>query len=304
MKERDIDKIRDSRLRNALQKYFEYMRMSRSVHTIRAYEHDIFAALDETTTWECVNAPTKTFWRQYLNKRQSEGLKSNARVVSAWKAFFTFCAKQGYEVKSGALRLPSVTPPRRIFDIPAEDSMKTALSQHVSSWIAQRNIALFVLMYCTGLRISEALSIKNWAASSDMLRVVGKGNKTRDVPVLKVVNAVISRYREMCPHDTSQYLFVSNEGTRLSYHTVYQATRRMYACVCWGSGTHNLRRAAATHLLRAGMDVESVRLLLGHANLNTTQRYIVNDYAYLKNKYHKARKLVAKEGIEPSTHGL
>ena len=137
-----------------------------------------------------------------------------------------------------------------------------------------------MLLYATGMRISEALNIYNWKPT-EILRILGKGGRARDIPILETAQTCIQQYIAQCPFSTKEWLFVGKQGQQLSYFVAYKAMRN----TPWGSGAHGLRRSAATHLLRYNLDIESTRILLGHSKLSTTQRYVIQDAQHLHKRY-------------------
>lgn len=181
---------------------------------------------------------------------------------------------------------------QRIFQIPDSTDIKQRLGgltgQSSDSWVVSRNKALVVLLYATGMRVGEAISLRTWDFESSAVRIRGKGDRYRDIPILPIAHNALSLYVKSCPFTDREFLFVGIRGQQLSYSTARNLVRSMQL----GIATHGLRRSTATHLLRNGADIESVKILLGHANLSTTQRYIATDYQYLQSVYRKAQKLV------------
>lgn len=164
----------------------------------------------------------------------------------------------------------------------------------VEPWVAARDTAILLLLYGAGLRISEALGL-NAAASqitSPSLRVLGKGGKQREVPMLPVVAAAIDAYVRLCPFPmpASGPLFLGLRGKRVAPAVIQRAMRR--ARIRLGlpdSATpHALRHSFATHLLGRGADLRSIQELLGHASLSTTQIYTQVDTARIMDIYRHA----------------
>lgn len=273
----------DTKLRNLLSLFFRSL--SRSPNTLRAYKYDIFSCITPNTTWIELNDPTRQYWRCAL--AQKSQLKSNARLIASWKSFFRFCVDQNESVTSGLLKTRPQKVKKRLFVVPTVEAIRSYLARPVETWIEQRNKALCVLLYATGMRIGEALNIRAWK-NQTTIRIVGKGDRVREVPVLDIARTEIARYIALCPLNTSQWLFVGRYGEKLTYQVVYKAMLG----TPWGNGAHGLRRSAATHLLREEVDVESVRMLLGHAKLSTTQQYISHDSLYLQQRYLEIQKQI------------
>ena len=148
-----------------------------------------------------------------------------------------------------------------------------------TDWIGRRDRALFGLLYGCGLRLGEALALNvgDVPAGGGPLRVLGKGNKQRSVPVLAVVAAAIEAYRAACPYPAvaGTALFLGARGKRLQPAIAEKQMRdvRSVLGLPESATPHALRHSFATHLLSAGADLRSIQELLGHASLATTQRY-------------------------------
>jgi integrase/recombinase XerC len=147
-------------------------------------------------------------------------------------------------------------------------------------WIRARDVAVMLLLYGAGLRISEALSLTRRDApvsGRDVLRIVGKGDKERLVPILPVTQRAVERYLALCPHplDAAAPLFVGAKGGPLSPRIIQLAIARMRdeLALPETATPHALRHSFATHLLAAGADLRQIQELLGHASLSTTQVY-------------------------------
>jgi len=168
-------------------------------------------------------------------------------------------------------------------------------SHDAPEWILARDTAVLALLYGSGLRISEALSLKRRDApikGRDMLRVTGKGNKTRVVPVLPIVREAVERYLSLCPLKvgSDDPLFMGARGKQLRPRIIQLRIARARAALGLPETAtpHALRHSFATHLLGAGADLRAIQELLGHASLSTTQGYTEVDRAHLLKTYDKA----------------
>jgi integrase/recombinase XerC len=162
-------------------------------------------------------------------------------------------------------------------------------------WILARDTAVLTLLYGSGLRISEALSLRVKDAplkGRDMLRVTGKGNKTRVVPVLPITRQAVERYLKLCPAKlaSDDPLFIGARGKQLSPRIIQlrMAKARAALGLPETATPHALRHSFATHLLGAGADLRAIQELLGHASLSTTQGYTEVDRAHLLKAYESA----------------
>jgi integrase/recombinase XerC len=163
-------------------------------------------------------------------------------------------------------------------------------------WIIARDAAVLALLYGSGLRISEALSLKRknvpLPGALDVIIVTGKGNKQRMVPVLPQVLTLIADYDALCPYDTGHdgAMFLGARGGPLSPRIIQLAMARLRGALGLPDSAtpHALRHSFATHLLARGGDLRAIQELLGHASLSTTQIYTAVDSERLLEAYRSA----------------
>ncbi|MCL4767057.1 MAG: tyrosine recombinase XerC [Hyphomicrobiaceae bacterium] len=216
-------------------------------------------------------------------RRQQASNRTLARALSALRSFFRWL--EGEEAARNRAVL-SVARPKVPHGVPKPLTVPKAAAlvdggmEAGLDWIAARDTAVLLLLYGSGLRISEALGLKASAAPSadrDVLRIIGKGSKERVVPVLPVTIASIDRYRQLCPYPLEPYeaLFRGAKGGPLSPRLIQLAIARARAALGLPESAtpHSLRHSFATHLLSAGADLRQIQELLGHASLSTTQIY-------------------------------
>jgi integrase/recombinase XerC len=225
------------------------------------------------------------------------GARSLARRLSAIKSFTAWAAERqgGDATPMLAARAPRYR--RRLPRPLPEDAAKGVLSDiggdSAEPWIAARDTAVATLLYALGLRISEALALR--AADHplpDVLRITGKGGRTRLVPVLPTARDAVARYVQLCPFDlpAAAPLFRGARGGPLAARLVQAAMERSRHRLGLPSSAtpHALRHSFATHLLVAGGDLRAIQELLGHASLSTTQAYTAVDEARLMDVYLRA----------------
>ena len=224
--------------------------------------------------------------------------RSLSQALSAIRTFHRFLDRR-LETPNPAIALvrgPRVKPgaPRPVSEDQARGLMaEPALDPDREDWEAARDEAVLTLLYGCGLRISEALSLKRSDAPlPDALRIVGKGSKTRIVPVLPAVRQATDAYLAQAPFalDPDGPLFRAKRGGALSPRHVQATVQNLRSRLGLppSATPHALRHAFATHLLGAGADLRSIQELLGHASLSTTQRYTQVDAAALLSAYSKA----------------
>jgi len=241
--------------------------------------------------------------RAFLAERRSAGVgsKSLARTLSALRMFYRFLERRGIgkndAVRAVALpKLPhSVPKPLTALKATALVENADIMSPDAEPWIVARDTAVLTLLYGSGLRISEALSLARRDApikGRDMLRVHGKGGKTRVVPVLPVAREAVEHYLSLCPIKlgSDDPLFVGVRGKQLSPRIIQLLIARARGALGLPATAtpHALRHSFATHLLGAGADLRAIQELLGHASLSTTQGYTEVDRAHLLKVYDKA----------------
>ncbi|HSF95254.1 MAG TPA: tyrosine-type recombinase/integrase, partial [Thermohalobaculum sp.] len=168
-----------------------------------------------------------------------------------------------------------------------------AVSADAEPWIAARDQAALTLIWGSGLRISEALGLKQRDAPlAEVIRVTGKGAKQREVPVLPAARQAVELYRSLCPHapGRTDALFLGARGGPLNPRLLQKAmaAARMALGLPASATPHALRHSFATQLLAAGGDLRAIQELLGHASLSTTQVYTSVDEARLMEVYEKA----------------
>ena len=279
-------------------------------NTLEAYQRDIEqffeflqGHLGATATLADLKALNPADFRAFLASRRRQGASSGtiARGLSSIRSLFGYLDKAGL-VKStalGAIRTPklahgipkplSVPEARELADMAEAEALATR------TWVKARDAAIFLLLYGSGLRISEALDLNfedlPGPSGDETLRVTGKGKKTRLVPVLPEVQVAIERYVELYPGTLAAQgpLFVGVRGGRLAPRIVQLSMQRLREKLALPDTAtpHALRHSFATHLLQSGGDLRTIQELLGHASLSTTQVYTEVDSARLMD-VHKA----------------
>ncbi|HEX2446577.1 MAG TPA: tyrosine recombinase XerC [Methyloceanibacter sp.] len=299
-------------VREAVEAWLAYLSVERQLaaNTAEAYERDIsqflafFARkLNKLPDMKQLMALQARDVRGFLAARRGEGVSSRSlsRNLSALRMFYKFLERRGYGKNDaiGAVSLPklphSVPKPLTVPKATALVDGADIATPEAPEWILARDTAVLALLYGSGLRISEALSLQRKDApikGRDMLRVTGKGSKTRVVPVLPVVREAIERYLSLCPLTlgSDDPLFLGVRGKQLSPRIIQlRIARARDALGLPETATpHALRHSFATHLLGAGADLRAIQELLGHASLSTTQGYTEVDRAHLLKAYASA----------------
>ena len=236
--------------------------------------------------------------RAFLADRRGQGLgaSSAAREMSAVRAFLTYAAEEAGNVP----QLPRTRAPKRPRTLPRpaspEDAMalaEEAGTAAANDWLGARDLAILLLLYGAGLRVGEAMGLSAKVLPlGQAMRVTGKRNKTRIVPLVPAVKQAIDAYAALCPYPLAGNvpLFVGAKGGPLNADLVRRAVRGARARLGLPDTLtpHALRHSFATHLLARGADLRSLQELLGHASLSSTQIYTEVDAARLLDVYRHA----------------
>ena len=279
-------------------KYLETIR-GFGVHTLDAYKRDVVEFLKFCTdrNYDFLS-PDKYILREFLSILSERELSrpTVARKISSLKNFFKFLLKDKVIISLdiSIFKSPKLkrSYPKSIDSDLVAKAFVSLMDKENDHWINLRDRAVMLLLYGSGLRISEALSLKKKEApNSDWLRVKGKGNKYRDVPLLPIICEGVKEYLDLCPYDVKEDepLFLGKRGGELSPRIIQRRVENLRYELGLPSHTtpHALRHAFATHLLSGGADLRAIQQLLGHSSLSTTQRYTdVNESELLK--LHKA----------------
>ncbi|NDF11933.1 MAG: tyrosine recombinase XerC [Proteobacteria bacterium] len=278
-----------------------------SPNTVLAYQNDLqtfFTFLKSYRSEEPTEAMLGSLevrdFRAWLAWRKSEKkmeASSTARALSTLRHFFRYGEKKGL-FKNAAIaniRNPKIgkAVPKAVPEHLALSSVAEIAEEAKEPWVGKRDAALLLLLYGAGLRIGEALSLRySDRPTNETLRVRGKGNKERIVPLLPLIKDALADYITSCPYPFSNDspLFVGKQGKALQAPVFRTQLKhlRIRLGLPENATPHAFRHSFATHLLSGGADLRSIQELLGHASLSTTQRYTNVDSARLLAAYTKA----------------
>lgn len=233
-----------------------------------------------------------------LRRRTGTVSRSLARSLSALRQLFRWLEAKDIVENRAILQLAMPKVPHSVpkpLTVAKAAEVVEARGEAELDWVNARDVAVLLMLYGCGLRIAEALSLKTKDAPTverDVLRVVGKGEKERLVPVLPIVRQAIARYRELCPYqlEPDAPIFRGAKGGPLSPRIIQLAMQRLRGELGLPATAtpHALRHSFATHLLSAGGDLRQIQELLGHASLSTTQAYTEVDRERLLAVYDAA----------------
>ncbi len=239
--------------------------------------------------------------RAFLAARRNDGVgaRSLGRGLAGIRSLLRFLERRGLANAAGATAIRAPRKPKSLpKPLTVQDARRTtSASEQLAEepWIAARNAAVLTLLYGCGLRISEALGLTAGQISDRtdaVLRIAGKGGKTRLVPVLPAAIAAITEYKRLCPHDldASMPLFRGARGGPLAPAIIQREMKKLRSALGLPDTAtpHALRHSFATHLLGRGGDLRAIQELLGHASLSTTQIYTGVDTERLLAAYDAA----------------
>jgi integrase/recombinase XerC len=293
----DIDSA-DETIGREMARWLSHLRAERrlSPKTLEAYTRDVRQCLDflcehfgERVTLARFAGLEATDIRAFMAMRRADEIagRSLMRALAGLRSFGRFLEREG---KGRVGALSAIRAPKIAKSLPKPLQMASAkrltdaderAGETRETWILARDAAVMALLYGSGLRISEALSLKRRdvprPGEGDVLIVTGKGNKTRMVPVLQNVLGLIDEYAAMCPYPLAaeQPIFVGARGGPLSPRIIQLTMERLRGALGLPDSAtpHALRHSFATHLLSRGGDLRAIQELLGHASLSTTQVY-------------------------------
>lgn len=291
-----------------LASYREHLRLDRNLseNSIRAYIADLESLLEHinklgVTEFKDLTIDHLRSWLANLQTRGAARSSLSRRTVSI-KAFTYWGAKNGWLSRDIGKQLQSPKPQRRLPDIldiegaiTTLDSLAVRVSEEGSS-AAMRDRAIVETLYASGIRVSElsGLNLSDIDFSRNTLRVLGKGNKERTVPIgipaAKALTEWLAARSSMVNEKSGDAVFLGARGKRIDQRTVreivYVALEALGGKV--KMGPHGLRHSAATHLLEGGADLRTVQEILGHSSLATTQIYTHVSQDRLKQAYEQA----------------
>lgn len=283
--------------------------------TVRNYRHDVeqFAAWWSAVAGEPF-APEKVksdHLREWIIHRSDTGKIKAAslnRELSSLRSYFRFLRKRGVIEEELFARIPTLRTAQRLPSFVPESRMRGILEQCVEeqrSFEEERDALIILLFYACGLRLAELVAIDRTDLSADLrtLRVRGKGDKERLVPIIAYVAEKISAHldtisrQQICNFEENA-LFLTCKGRRISRTAVYRIVQRTLdeAGVQGKKSPHVLRHTFATHLMNGGADMREIQELMGHASLRSTQVYTHNSIAQLNEIYATAHPRARRKG--------
>jgi tyrosine recombinase XerC len=263
-----------------------------SIHTVKNYEKDIEQFILFSKELEKVDEKKIREYLEFLSKKYSKN--STIRKIIALRSFFRFLIKNKKILKNPFEYILTPKKEKRIPGVLTENEVKTLLdSIPCDNFFSLRDRVIMELLYSSGIRVNELvnLNINDVDFFNEEIKVTGKGNKERIVPVGSVAINFLQKYvKELKNKTNTKILFINKNKGRLTTRAVEMIVKSYAkkAGILKRVTPHTLRHSFATHLLDRGADLRSVQELLGHSNLSTTQIYTHLSIQKLKKEYEKA----------------
>ena len=289
----------------SIENFKNYLKLERglSMNSIKSYEFDIVQfknfilenKIDESPK-KCSPPTVKRYlYKNFSNKKS----RSQARSISALKSFFNYLLFEGKINSSPLNDIESPKIENKLPEVLTEDEIKRLISSvNLDSEFGQRNKAIIEVLYGTGIRVSELTDLKlsNIFFNENIIKVTGKGNKERFVPLGKIASIEIKKYlnnrdKLKISSKFSDILFLNRYGRQLTRSMIFKVINdsSKNAKINKKISPHTLRHSYATHLLKNGADLRTIQLILGHESITTTEIYTHLDTFHLEEvlkKYH------------------
>ena len=286
-----------------IEKFIQYIKSEKrySEHTIAAYKRDLgqFSFfLEKKYGIKDILSVNSEIVRSYIIDLKDEDLKNRSinRKISSLRSFYNYCLREKQISVTPLFGVKSMKQPKELVKFVPEHDIKKMQFEQNDDFLVRRDEVIFEILYQTGMRQTEMRSLcdDDVNKNSKTIKVHGKRNKDRIIPVGEELLAMIENYIEIrdrqFPNRNSSSLIVDNQGNEASPQFVYGLIHEMLKGITTieQKSPHVLRHTFATHLLNRGADIRAIQKLLGHSSLNSTQIYTHNTIDKLKDVYKKA----------------
>ena len=292
-----------------IDKFVEYIQFEKrqSVHSVSAYKSDLiqlqdFIATQYNGSLEEVNHQMLRSWIVFL-KQSGLTNKSLHRKISSTKTFYKFLIKQGVIEVNPASKVVLPKIEKRLPTFIKKEETEQLLGKNsvdFNDFESIRNHLVVTLFYQCGIRLSELVNLKSNEVNSNSIKVLGKRNKERIIPIIDKVYSLIKEYEQMKQKAfevQNEFLIVKNDGEKSYDKFIYTLVNKELTkhTSLKKKSPHVLRHTFATHMLDEGADLNSIKELLGHSNLMATQVYTHNSLAKIKSIYKQAHPRAIKK---------
>ena len=283
-----------------LESFLDYLRFEKrfSDHTVKAYQIDLseFVIFSEAKSINDFSVFTSSFIRSWIVELIEKGLKSKSvnRKLAALRSFYKWLRKEGVVDSNPMSKVKGPKNEKRLPSFAKESELHPSKLELVfdDDERGQMDRLMFEVFYQTGIRLSELLNLKKSDISNGKLKVLGKRNKERIIPISDDLNDLLNKFYSIQSkkRKQSEYVFNLTSGQKL-YPTFVYRRINYYLSLATSldkKSPHILRHSFATHMLNRGAGIETLKDLLGHANLSATQIYTHNSFAQLNNIYKQS----------------
>ncbi|WP_416437529.1 tyrosine-type recombinase/integrase [Phnomibacter sp. MR] len=290
----------------AVARFLDYLKFEKrySEHSIIAYQHDLgqcaYFLQQQFDVHAEVGEITTSMIRTWMAHLKDEGMEARTinRKLSALKSWYRFMRRQHWVTANPLAIINGPKAPRKLPGFASEAEIEKLWSsiEYADGWMGRTEKMMLQLLYQTGMRRAELIGLKESQVDNGqrVLRILGKGNKERLIPVsaelLQELAAYTAAKRSELENADTNFLLVNEKGRRLSPDVVYRTVVKYLGEVSTlaKKSPHVLRHSFATHLANAGADLNAIKELLGHSSLAATQIYTHNSIEKLKDVYRQA----------------
>jgi integrase/recombinase XerC len=289
-----------------IEKFIRYIKLEKrySDHTVTAYQNDLLAFqqfLDETLEEDYqLTDINYQLIRSWILKLVNEGMENTSvnRKISTLKSFFKFQLRKRTIQSNPTQKIIAPKNKKRLPQFVSQTDMDKLFSRSEyfsDDWVGCRNQLLIEMLYQTGMRTSELINLthNHLDMNRGLIKVIGKGNKERYVPITAELRNLIDKYlshsQNPSPADKDVF-FITEKGNKMYPKLVYNTVRNCLDQITTieKRSPHILRHTFATHLLNRGAELNTIKELLGHSNLSATEVYTHNSFEKLKDIYKHA----------------
>lgn len=286
-----------------IDKFVRYIQTEKrySVHTVKAYERDLYQFLDYLTkNYEEVDllSVDTAIIRSYIIEMKEAGVENRSinRKISTLRSFYKYNLREKRIDSTPMTGIKSLKQPKELAKFVPEQDIERLTFENAGTFEAKRDELIFEILYQTGIRQSELRMLKDVDVDGDALtlKVRGKRNKERIIPIGKELYVMIEEYKGLREEQNfindNTALIVDDKGRDASPKFIYKVVHNILMDITTieQKSPHVLRHSFATHLLNRGADIRAIQKLLGHSSLNSTQIYTHNTIDKLKEVYKMA----------------
>ena len=272
---------------------FLYVQKEASSHTISNYRRDLVVFNEfleqQELSYENVSAD---YIRDFVRTQHRRGLSGSSirRRLAAIRSWFEFLINENKISTNPAVGIVTPKTSKKLPKTLTVDQISSLLHQENDNPLMIRDLAMFELIYSSGLRVTElaSLDLDSVDISAGEVRVVGKGNKPRQVPVGSKALDMLTKWLAIRKPVANNALFISARGTRISIRNIQKRLDQLALKTGINISPHMLRHSFATHVLESSQDLRAVQKMLGHSDIKTTQIYTHLDFQHLAKVYDHA----------------